>query len=192
MVAKIEDTPLMCIPLATTDREEKDSLWADLKAAFINLTDVRNGFRIRFHAPPALLEKIGRLISLERTCCQFLHIRLDVLPVASDGKEIMELSLTGRAGVKQFLASALATVGLPNTPVKSNNKWLTWGASGVLFGVICCVLPPLFLVLGMAGIANWFSVLDSVAGIIILISAVLLAYGIYKKRKKNQNCGPNC
>ena len=160
MMKQIENTPLVCTLLPANDRQEKDGLWSELKAAFISSAPLRNGFRLQFQAPPALLERIGRLISLERSCCEFLHIRLDVPPVSSNGSDVMDVSLMGGKGVKTFLENALHNMGLPTISATKNNRWITLGISGILFGIICCALPFVFVALGMASVAHWFAVLD--------------------------------
>ena len=103
----------------------------------------------------------------------------------------MDISLTGGKGVKTFLRHALASIGL-STASADKNKWLTLGISGLLFGIICCALPPLFLALGMAGLAHWFEMLDSMALAIIALAAAALAYGLYKWHKQNCTCGTRC
>lgn len=182
---------LVCIPLLSSARQEKDGLWSEFKAAFIGLVSLRNGFRLRFKASAALIEKTGRLISLERACCQFLHIRLDVPPLVTGGQDIMDISLTGGKGAKTFLRHALASIGL-STASADKNKWLTLGVSGLLFGIACCALPPLFLALGMAGLAHWFGMLDLMAVVIIALAVAALAYGLYKRHKQNPDCGTGC
>jgi hypothetical protein len=184
--------PIVCNVLSATDRQEKDRLWAELRNAFIGIESQHDGFQLRFRAPRVVLESFGKLIALERECCRFLHIRLDVPPSKADDDETLSLSLSGGKGTKEFLASALASIGLPIPAARRSSKWVTLGLSGVSFGVICCVLPPVLLALGMGGVAGWFAALDSTAGVIIGGSAGAMAYGLHKSRNRKDRCSSGC
>ena len=184
--------PIVCNVLSPTDRQEKDRLWTELRNAFIGIESQLDGFQLRFKAPRGVLESLGKLIALERDCCRFLHIRLDVPPSTADENQTLSLSLSGEKGTKEFLASALTTIGLPVPAAPKSSKWLTLGVSGLSFGVICCVMPPVMLALGMTGVAGWFAALDSTAGVIIGGSAGALMYGLHKSRSRKDRCSSGC
>lgn len=184
--------PIVCNVLSATDREEKDRLWGELKGAFIGITPQDDGFQLRFKAPRARLESLGKLIALERDCCRFLHIRLDIPPSRGDGDDTLSLSLSGEKGAKEFLASALTSIGLPVPPAPRSSKWVALGLSGVSFGIICCVVPPVLLALGMTGAAGWLAAVDSTAGLIIGGSAGALMYGLHKSRNRKDGCSSGC
>jgi hypothetical protein len=184
--------PIVCNVLSVTDREEKDRLWGELRSAFIGITPQDEGFQLRFKAPRAALESLGKLIALERDCCRFLHIRLDIPPSTGDGHDTLSLSLSGEKGTREFLASALTSIGLPVPAAPRSSKWVTLGVSGVSFGVICCVIPPVLLALGMTGAAGWFAAVDSTAGVIIGGSAGALMYGLHKSRNRKDRCSSGC
>jgi hypothetical protein len=184
--------PIACNVLSVTDRQEKDRLWGQLRDAFLGIESKRDGFHLRFKAPRAVLESVGKLIAFERDCCRFLHIRLDVPPSKADNSETMSLSLTGKTGAREFLASALTDIGLPVPAAHKSSGWVTLGVAAMSFGVLCCVVPPLLLALGMTGLAGGFSVLDSQAGIIIAASIGALMYGLYKTRNRRDGCSPGC
>jgi hypothetical protein len=184
--------PIVCNVLSVTDRQEKDRLWGELRNAFIGIESEQDGFQLRFKAPRAVLESLGKLIALERDCCRFLHIRLDVPPSTADENETLSLSLSGEAGTKEFLASALTSVGLPVPATPQSSTWVTLGVSGVSFGVVCCIIPPVLLALGMTGVAGWFAALDSIAGVIIGGSAGALMYGLHKSRNRRDRCSSGC
>jgi hypothetical protein len=140
--------PIVCNVLSVTDRQEKDRLWGEVRNAFVGIESQRDGYQLTFKAPRAVLESLGKLIALERDCCRFLHIRLDVPPSNAGDNETLNLSLSGAAGTKEFLASALASIGLPVPAAPKASRWVTLGVSGVSFGLICCVVPPVLFAWG--------------------------------------------
>ena len=183
--------PIVCNVLSQADREEKDRLWGEVRSAFIGIESQQDGYQLTFKAPRAVLASLGTLIALERDCCRFLHVRLNVPPTA-DGDGSLMLSLSGPKGTKEFLESALTGIGLPVPPAATSSKWLTLGASGLSFGLLCCVLPPLLLALGLTGVAGWFAALDSTAGVIIAGSAGALMYGLTRSRNRKDRCSSGC
>ena len=184
--------PIVCNVLSVTDRQEKDRLWGELRNYFVGIESQQRGFQLRFNAPRVVLESLGKLIALERECCRFLHIRLDVPPSTADENETLSLSLSGEKGTKEFLASALTSIGLPVPAARKSSKWVALGVSGVSFGVICCVIPPVLVALGMTGVAGWFAALDSTAGVIIGGSAGALMYGLHRSRNRKDRCSSGC
>jgi len=189
-MAKQDSDNLVCTLIQQKDQNEKDIIWKELKDSFINRSILRNGYRLRFKAPPFLLEKMGRFILLERTCCQFLHIRLDVPPPSVNQEDIMDISLIGQRGVKKVLDPALTSMGFGSS--ERSNSWMKLGSIGVAFSILCCTLPFVFVAFSMPAIASIFVSLDSAMWVIFPLSVLIFLFGVYKKRKASKQCGTNC
>ena len=184
--------PIACTVVGVADREERARLWGQLKDAVTRVAPRPNGFRLTFNASRPALEAVGKIIALERDCCPFLRIQLDVAASTPDSRDTMTLSLTGDAGAKAFLASALRDIGLSIPAADKPNRLVALGISGFSFALLCCVLPPVLLALGAGGLAHWFSALDSTASIIVGGSAGALMYGLYTGRHRKQRCADGC
>jgi len=163
-----------------------------LKSAVTRVEPRSNGFLLTFTASRTALEAVGKIIALERGCCPFLRIQLDVAASTPGRDDTMTLSLTGDAGAKDFLASALRDIGLPVAVAGTTNRFVALGISGFSFALLCCVLPPVLLALGASGLAHWFSALDSTASIVVGASAGALMYGLYTGRHRRQRCLDGC
>jgi hypothetical protein len=184
--------PIACTVVGVADREERARLWGQLKDAVTRVESRSNGFLLRVNASRTTLEAVGKIIALERDCCPFLRIQLDVAASRSDSRDTMTLSLTGDAGARDFLASALRDIGL-SVPVDGKpNRFVALGISGFSFALLCCVLPPALLALGAGGLAHWFSALDSTASLIVGGSAGALIYGLYTGSHRKQRCADGC
>ena|ERR1700675_5039668 len=101
------ESPLACNLGAFTpaERPRYDALRRKVAAAVIGKQDLRDGIALRIATDRILLAEVAEWISFERKCCPFFDFRLDI---ARDSGPIT-LSLTGRAGVKEFLAQAFAS-----------------------------------------------------------------------------------
>ena len=184
--------PVACNVLLPRDREEKDHAWTQVRNAVTAVTPRRDGFALSLSAPRPVLEAIGKLVALERECCRFLHIRLDVPPSKPGDGEPIQLMLTGGPGAKELLASALRDLGLAVPPDRGPARLAVLGGSALSFGVLCGVLPPVLLTFGLSGAAAWFAALDSVAGVLIAGAGVTLGYRLYASRSRTPRCGDGC
>jgi hypothetical protein len=185
--------PIVCSILSGPERHERERLWGELKDAVIGIEPQRDGFTLTLKATRAIVESVGRLIALERDCCRFLHIRWDVPPSIDDTAATMTLTLTGRAGAKDFLASALTNLGLAIPAARGRSRrWRTLGVSALSFALLCCIAPPLLVAAGLTGLAGWFAALDSPAGLFIAIASGAVFYGVHKVRSRNGRCDINC
>jgi hypothetical protein len=68
-----------------------DAVWSD------------DGYRFTIAADRTSLGNLGELLALERLCCPFLQFRLEV-----DRDETAALKITGRDGVREFIAMTFA------------------------------------------------------------------------------------
>lgn len=99
------DVQLAC-RLDALDRSERlryAALRTAMKPAVRETRELPDGFAVRLTSDPALFRQVAEWIVLERRCCPFLALGLDW----SDGDTVW-LRLTGRPGVKAFLAEWLA------------------------------------------------------------------------------------
>jgi len=184
--------PIACTVVGVADREDRARLWGQLKEAVTRVEARPNGFLLTFNASRATLEAVGRIIVLERDCCPFLRIQLDVAASTRDGRDTMTLSLTGDGGAREFLEPALRDIGLPVPAAGKPNPFVALGLSGFSFALACCVLPPVLLGVGASGLAHWFSALDSTASIVVGGSAAALMYGLFAGRHRKQRCADGC
>ena len=191
-MARATSVPIACTVVGAADRAERARLWGQLKDAVTHVEARSNGFLLTFNASRTALEAAGKIIALERECCPFLHIQLDIAASTPGGRDTMTLSLTGAAGAKDVLASALRDSGLSVPAAAKPNRFVALGISGFSFALLCCVLPPVLLALGAGGLAHWFSALDSTASIIVGGSAGALTYGLYTGRHRKQRCAGGC
>jgi hypothetical protein len=84
-------------------RERYRSLLRELSQALADVEELSDGFALRFPARPYLFLRLSEWIELERTCCPFLTIRLDL--ERADSR--FRVSLRGPEGVKDFLRAEL-------------------------------------------------------------------------------------
>ena len=82
-------------------RARHHALAAELKSGVQGILELPDG--LAFKLPAASWFAAAEFVSLESLCCPFLRFRLEL---AEAGKEVL-LSLTGPAGVREFLRAEL-------------------------------------------------------------------------------------
>ena len=99
------EIPLACRmdALDAAGRARHGTLVAELKSNVQALEELPEGYAIRFPARPYLFLRVAEWIELERACCPFLTIRLEL----EHANHSMRVSLTGPAGTKDFLRAEL-------------------------------------------------------------------------------------
>ena len=155
--------------------QEKEGLAGDLRSAFVGSKSLYNGYQLQFSLTPDFFEKVGRFISLQRKCCEFINFRVDV-PAPKLGKDdVMFISLTGGRGAKSAFKPLLTTMGLKK--VSTKNLWSSLGVFGLAFSILCCILPFVFLGIGMASAASFFVSFEPIAMFVMetLIKSQILA-----------------
>ena len=93
--------PLACNlnALTAAERKEHGALSRRVVAAFSAPESTRDGWA--FSLPVEMLGDVAKWIEGERKCCPFLRFALVVEP----GGKTARLTLSGREGVKEFLAA---------------------------------------------------------------------------------------
>ncbi len=84
-----DDVPLAC-SLNEVDLEERKLLVAELTRGIVERRDTEHGIAYRFDPAPGLVARLGRLIDLERECCQFMTFAVTV--DQADGPIWLELN----------------------------------------------------------------------------------------------------
>ena len=100
------EIPIACDldAIAATDRLRYNELRAMLRPAAVGNRELPDGIAIQISTERMALAQVAEWISFERKCCPFLEFRIDVAPKSGP----VWVSLTGRTGVKEFLAQAFA------------------------------------------------------------------------------------
>jgi hypothetical protein len=100
-----EETPIACQMDALTreERTRRAELFGKLSAAVNQIRELPDGFALTLSQVPNIWMTAAEFVTLERRCCSFLTFALSI--EAEDGA--MSMSLTGRPGVKEFLATEL-------------------------------------------------------------------------------------
>ena len=80
-------------------REQHGRLVREIVAAMSGVEELADGYALRFPATPFLFLRLARWIELERACCPFLTIRLEIERPAS----AYRVHLTGPEGTKAAL-----------------------------------------------------------------------------------------
>jgi hypothetical protein len=106
------DLPIACTLLEGERQERRAQVLDRVFARVVESRPLDDGYALRFTAGGVVLADLMQLIQLEHECCAFLRFRLTVEP----GNGPVWLELTGPAGTKSFLESALG-VG-PKTAVQ--------------------------------------------------------------------------
>ena len=84
-------------------RAEHRRLAVELLAAMTDVEELPDGYAVRFPARPFLFLRIARWIELERACCPFLTIRLEIERTGP----AYRVRLTGPEGAKGVLRAEL-------------------------------------------------------------------------------------
>ena len=90
--------------ISASDRPRYNELRAMLAASVIGKRELPDGIAIQIDVERIALTQLAEWISFERKCCPFFKFEIDVAPESGP----VWLSLTGRAGVKEFLIAAFA------------------------------------------------------------------------------------
>jgi hypothetical protein len=100
------ESPLACDldAISVGDRTRYGELRRMIAAAITGQRELSHGIAVQIATECMALGQLAEWISFERKCCPFLEFRIDIAPKSGT----VWLSLTGRAGVKEFLAQALA------------------------------------------------------------------------------------
>lgn len=102
---EIHRSPLSCdlIVLSDRDRLRREELVSILGHSLRELYDLERGYGMVFEPSATTLAELVEFIALERLCCPFLNFELQV----AEENGPVRLEMTGREGVKQFLAAEL-------------------------------------------------------------------------------------
>jgi hypothetical protein len=84
-------------------RAEHRRLAGELLAAMTDVEELPDGYAMRFPGRPFLFLRIARWIELERACCPFLTIRLEI----ERSGPAYRVRLTGPEGAKDVLRTEL-------------------------------------------------------------------------------------
>ena len=100
-----DEVVIACDPSAipADKREQWIEAGKQIYAAVQEIHKLPDGYQFRLPAEPAMLLKVADYITAERLCCPFWRFTLEVEPHSGP----FWLSLTGGAGVKEYLRSAL-------------------------------------------------------------------------------------
>jgi hypothetical protein len=100
------ESPLACDldAISAIDRPRYNELQRMLAAAAIGKRELSDGIEVQIETERMTLAQLAEWISLERKCCPFFEFRIEV----GSRSGPVWLSLTGRPGVKEFLAQEFA------------------------------------------------------------------------------------
>jgi hypothetical protein len=89
--------------LAPSDRARHAALTEQLRSSVRWVQELPRGYAFRFPDDPALSRRLVEWVVLERRCCPFLEFEI----LLGEKGEPVILRLSGREGVKEFLAAEL-------------------------------------------------------------------------------------
>ncbi len=100
------ESPLACdlSAISASDRPRYNELRRAVAASVIGKRELPDGLAIQVDIGQIALPQIAEWISFERKCCPFFEFRIDLAPELGP----VWLSLTGRAGIKEFITEAFA------------------------------------------------------------------------------------
>ena len=100
------EIPIACDldAISAGDRPRYNELRKMLAASAIGKRELPDGVAVQISTERMPLAQLAEWISFERKCCPFLDFRIDVALASGP----VWLNLTGRPGVKEFLAHAFA------------------------------------------------------------------------------------
>ena len=84
-------------------RSRHATLLRELAASVAGVTELPDGYLVRFPARPFLFLRLAEWIEIERACCPFLRIGVEL----GRGSGEFRVSVTGPPGAKELLASEL-------------------------------------------------------------------------------------
>jgi hypothetical protein len=104
-------SPIACNlkALNPAERARHEALSEKLRAAAVARQELPDGLSFRLNPSAMTLEEVAAWVAAERRCCPFLDFRILVEREAGG----LQLALTGRQGVKEFLLSDFAKVAPP-------------------------------------------------------------------------------
>src|SRR5260370_2813028 len=100
------ESPLACdlTAISASDRQCYNELRCVLAASVIGKRDLPDGLAIQVDVERIALPQLAEWISFERKCCPFFKFEIDLAPESGP----VWVSMTGRAGVKEFIREAFA------------------------------------------------------------------------------------
>jgi hypothetical protein len=107
------ESPLACdlAAISVSDRPRYGELRRMVAAAITGKRELPNGIAAQIATERMALEQLAEWIVFERKCCPLFEFRIDIAPKSGP----VWLSLTGPAGVKEFLVQAFAETAIsPN------------------------------------------------------------------------------
>jgi len=101
------ETPIACDldAIAASEKARYRELRRMLAASVVGKRELADGIAIRIATERMELAQLAEWISMERRCCPFFEFKIEV---ASESGPVW-LSLTGRPGVKEFLAQVFGS-----------------------------------------------------------------------------------
>ena len=100
-------SPLACDlgAISASDRPRYNELRRAVVASVVGKRELPDGLAIEIDTARIALPQLAEWISFERKCCPFFEFRIDL----ASGSGPVWLSLTWRAGVKEFITEAFAS-----------------------------------------------------------------------------------
>ncbi|MFZ0676832.1 hypothetical protein [Candidatus Binatus sp.] len=98
------ESPLACDldAISASERPRYNELRKMLAASAVGKRELPDGIAVQISTERMALAQLAEWIALERKCCPFFEFKIEV--AAESGP--VWVSLTGRAGVKEFLSQA--------------------------------------------------------------------------------------
>ncbi len=98
------ESPLACDldAISASERPRYNELRKMLAASAVGKRELPDGIAIQISTERMALAQLAEWIALERKCCPFFEFKIEVAPESGP----VWVSLTGRAGVKEFLSQA--------------------------------------------------------------------------------------
>jgi hypothetical protein len=94
------ELPIACNLTEAELRERRQTILNLVRGAALNVTSLPLGYAYRFKPTSEVLAHLGRLVDLERQCCQFLTFRI----VVEAGSQPICLEVTGPPEAKAIIA----------------------------------------------------------------------------------------
>ena len=88
--------------ISASERPRYNELRKMLAASAAGKRELPDGIAVQISTERMALAQLAEWIALERKCCPFFEFKIEVAPESGP----VWLSLTGRAGVKEFLSQA--------------------------------------------------------------------------------------